>query len=84
MIINLGNSVLDAACYAHHVFKAFDVNSTGAISFRVKKNAFFHTQLSKEFNTSLKLKLYNPDMMLISWRKVCIFQTLVIRLKFNF
>ncbi|XP_023330478.1 Kv channel-interacting protein 1 isoform X2 [Eurytemora carolleeae] len=24
----------NAACYAHHVFKAFDVNSTGAISFR--------------------------------------------------
>jgi len=24
----------NATCYAHHVFKAFDVNSTGAISFR--------------------------------------------------
>ena len=34
-MINLRNPVSDAACYAHHVFKAFDVNSTGAISFRV-------------------------------------------------
>ena len=25
----------DATSYAHHVFKAFDVNTTGAISFRV-------------------------------------------------
>ena len=26
----------DVTSYAHHVFKAFDVNSTGSISFRVK------------------------------------------------
>ena len=27
--------VLDAGLYAHHVFKAFDANRNGAISFRV-------------------------------------------------
>jgi hypothetical protein len=28
-------SFLDAGLYAHHVFKAFDANRNGAISFRV-------------------------------------------------
>ena len=27
--------IAEVASYAHHVFKAFDVNSTGSISFRV-------------------------------------------------
>jgi len=28
----------DSSLYAHYVFKAFDVNSNGAISFRVSSN----------------------------------------------
>ena len=28
----------DVARYAHHVFNAFDVTSSGSISFRVRKN----------------------------------------------
>lgn len=35
---------LDSSIYAHYVFKAFDVNSNGAISFRVsfRFRIFFH------------------------------------------
>ena len=32
---------LDVTSYAHHVFKAFDVNSTGSISFRVPPPFFW-------------------------------------------
>ena len=39
---------LDAACYAHHVFKAFDVNATGAISFRV---GYFFCSVLKQAQT---------------------------------
>ena len=35
LIILQHTSFLDATSYAHHVFKAFDVSSTGSISFRV-------------------------------------------------
>ena len=30
----------DATSYAHHVFKAFDIESNGSINFKVMKNVF--------------------------------------------
>ena len=35
--------ILDASLYAHHVFKAFDANRNGSISFRV--SVFFRFRL---------------------------------------
>ena len=37
---------LDATSYAHHVFKAFDVSSTGSISFRVSLKLILPLHLS--------------------------------------
>ena len=33
--LELKNAIADATTYAHHVFKAFDIESTGSINFRV-------------------------------------------------
>lgn len=54
----------NAACYAHHVFKAFDVNATGAISFRdmlISLSTLLHGTQYEKLQWTFRLYDLNGD-----------------------
>jgi len=54
----------NATCYAHHVFKAFDVNTTGAISFRdmlVSLSTLLHGTLYEKLSWTFRVYDLNGD-----------------------
>jgi len=54
----------NATCYAHHVFKAFDVNTTGAISFRdmlVSLSTLLHGTLYEKLAWTFRVYDLNGD-----------------------
>lgn len=58
----------DSSIYAHYVFKAFDVNCTGAISFRVNIFILYGLKLLvKLFATQLMNNVNILGEMLINW-----------------
>lgn len=54
----------NATCYAHHLFKAFDVNSTGAISFRdmlISLSTLLHGTQSEKLDWTFRVYDLNGD-----------------------